>query len=106
MEQNYTTQQIAVIGSVNSASDVLGHLDQLQDQQKARSSFRLLRKMKPFFNGLQTFDEALKIFSGGSSMVALIWGSLKLVLDVGSTWVPFYRSTLRRIGLSCLDGLF
>ena len=105
MESTYAPQQIAIIGFVTSVSDILGHLDQLQDQQKARKSFRLLGKIQLRLNGLQTYDEALKISSGGNSMVARMWGSLKFCSRCQFHGFRFHYFTLSRVSSTCVDDI-
>jgi hypothetical protein len=84
MEQNYTADQLVTIQSATCAGDIIAHLDSLQKEQKNRASVRRLARIKPVLDGFEAFDEVLKIYSGSYAAAALIWGSIKLVLMVGS----------------------
>jgi len=80
---NYSPEQRATVASAESAEDVVKQLKQLQAQVRSRSSFRWITKIQPFLDSLRQYEEILKIYSNSHMAVALLWGSVNLVLAVG-----------------------
>ena len=82
MAEKYKPEQLTIIRSAQSVADILAYLDRLKTKQRAQASFQRLDKVRPLLDGLKRFDDVLKIYSGSNAAAALIWGSIKLILEV------------------------
>ena len=87
-EQHYTSDQLAIIASAKSAEDVLQHLHLLQSTAAKRRAFRFYGKFRPFLESVAQYEEVLKIYSNSHMVVAILWGSIDLLLVVGVTAPP------------------
>ncbi|KAI9721615.1 MAG: hypothetical protein M1828_005105 [Chrysothrix sp. TS-e1954] len=80
--EHYTPDQLAIVASAKSAEDVLQHLSLLQAKAAKGGVVRFYGKIRPFLDSVAQYDEVLKIYSNSHMAVAILWGSIDLLLVV------------------------
>lgn len=81
--EHYTQDQLAGIASAKSAGDVLQHLQLLQSKTEKKAIVRFYEKFRGFLERIAQYEEVLKIYSNSHMAVAILWGSVNLLLVVG-----------------------
>lgn len=59
------------------------HIQTERRMYKDRTVPKLLDRLEPFFGRLRTFSGALDTFAQAHDVLCLLWGSLRIVLEVG-----------------------
>ncbi|KAK3687876.1 hypothetical protein B0T22DRAFT_498147 [Podospora appendiculata] len=82
------------------------HLERMRLRHESRRSTRWFARMTPVIEHLRTFSSAVGIFTQANPEIAcLIWGSMKLVLDVCYPWDPPQLASTFAAYLSLYDFL-
>lgn len=75
--------QQKIIDECHSADQVIEQLKSLAQRQASRKSLDWVTKMNPFLDGLKMYDDVMKTYcNSGVRELALVWGSITLVLQV------------------------
>ncbi|KAI9654330.1 MAG: hypothetical protein M1821_006646 [Bathelium mastoideum] len=82
LKNHHNKDQMAIITSASSPEAILSHLDMLEIENSNRSALRWTRKCRTFVKSLQQYSDTLNIFSNCHLATALLWGSIKLLMEL------------------------
>lgn len=80
--ENYSQSQLADIASAKSVEDVLKHLQSLQSKTATKAIFQFYETFRGFLGRIAQYEEILKIYSNSHMAIAILWGSVNLLLMV------------------------
>jgi hypothetical protein len=61
-------------------------LSDIQKRQDAQRELRNLTRIQGFLDAMEQFGKVVEVFANSSNMVAFVWGPLKFLLQMSSTW--------------------
>ncbi|CAG5137499.1 uncharacterized protein ALTATR162_LOCUS135 [Alternaria atra] len=100
VESKCTPEQRKLFTGAATADDVLTTLRTLETRQKSRLSFRWVKKLTPFLDSVKLYDGAMKTYCNtGVGELALLWGSITLVLDIAGRFVGCFDRFLDTLSL-------
>jgi len=80
--EHYMQDQLADIASAESVENVLEHLQVLQSKTNKKAIVRFYGRFRGFLDRVAQFEEVMKIYSNSHMAVAILWGSVNLLLVV------------------------
>jgi len=80
--EHYRQDQLADIASAKSVENVLQHLQLLQSKTKKKAIVRFYGRFRGFLDRVAQYEEVMKIYSNSHMAVAILWGSVNLLLVV------------------------
>lgn len=80
--EHYRQDQLADIASANSVENVLQHLQLLQSKTTKKAIIRFYERFRGFLDRIAQYEEVLKIYSNSYMAIAILWGSINLLLVV------------------------
>ncbi|KEF62317.1 uncharacterized protein A1O9_00289 [Exophiala aquamarina CBS 119918] len=66
--------------------DVKKTLVDIEKRQETQRELRNLTRIRGFLDAMEQFGKVIEVFTNSSNMVAFIWGPLKFLLQMSSTW--------------------
>ncbi len=76
----------------NSLSDLYVTINRIQYQQRDQKQMMNLNRVKSFLEAMGQFEQVIKVFLNVNSLVAFIWGPIKLLLQVSvASNLPLYE---------------
>ena len=75
-------------------ADVKRKIGEIQRQQHASRRLTALNRLQPFLEAMQQFGKAIAIFANTNEIIAYVWGPLKLLLEISSTFVDSFKDLL------------
>lgn len=66
--------------------DVEATLEDIQKRQDTQRELRNLTRIRGFLDAMDQFGKVIEVFTNSSNMVAFVWGPLKFLLQMSSTW--------------------
>jgi hypothetical protein len=73
-ESTLTPNELANM-KISSLADVHGAIRKLQQKQGSERKLQNLNRLKAFLEGMQQYEQLIKVFLNASNMVAYIWVS-------------------------------
>ncbi|EXJ70482.1 uncharacterized protein A1O5_06551 [Cladophialophora psammophila CBS 110553] len=71
---------------ITTLRDVEAALAEIQTRQTAQRELRNLTRIRRFLEAMEQFGNVVEVFTNTNDIVAFIWGPLKFLLQVSSTW--------------------
>jgi tetratricopeptide (TPR) repeat protein len=75
-------------------SDLKKEIGELQEKQHASRRLQGLHRIQPFLEAMDQFGKAIDIFANTNEIIAYIWGPVKLLLSISSTFVDAFGELL------------
>jgi tetratricopeptide (TPR) repeat protein len=75
-------------------TDLKNTIGELQAKQHASRRLQGLNRIQPFLEAMEQFGKAIAIFANTNELVAFIWGPVKLLLLISSTFVDSFKELL------------
>ncbi|OAP56381.1 hypothetical protein AYL99_09560 [Fonsecaea erecta] len=69
-----------------SLKNVEDALEDIQKRQEAQRELRNLTRIRRFLEAIEQFGRVIEVFTNSSQYVGYLWGPLKFLLQVSSTW--------------------
>lgn len=66
--------------------DVEIALEDIQNRLDTQRELRNLTRIRGFLDAMDQYGKVIEVFTNSSSMVAFVWGPLKFLLQMSSTW--------------------
>lgn len=66
--------------------DVEAEIERIQRTQDAKREMKNFRRIESFLEAARQFGQVIEVFTNTSSFVAFVWGPMKLILQVASSW--------------------
>lgn len=66
--------------------DVETALRDIQNRLDTQRELRNLTRIRGFLDAMDQFGKVIEVFTNSSNMVAFVWGPLKFLLQMSSTW--------------------
>ncbi|KAF7504582.1 hypothetical protein GJ744_002077 [Endocarpon pusillum] len=70
--------------------DVRLEMDRIQREQATRKEMMNMPRIQSFLEAMEQFSKVIEVFLNTSEFVAFIWGPMKFVLQVASTWAESF----------------
>ncbi|KAF3908874.1 hypothetical protein AA313_de0202912 [Arthrobotrys entomopaga] len=70
----------------------------IQNEQKQRKSYRAISRLQPFIDGLTSYGGIIEVFAQTSEILCFVWGPVKLLLQIASTWQKGLDKLLDALG--------
>lgn len=71
----------------STLEDVHAEISKIQKAQEPDRRLRNLPRIKAFLEGMEQFGKIIEVFLNVSDIVAFVWGPVKFLLQIASTWV-------------------
>jgi hypothetical protein len=84
--RNRLTQKELENFQFTTLKDVRDTIDEIQKQQEVQKDMMNMKRLQSFLEAMEQFSKIIEIFLNVSDAVAFIWGPLKFLLQVASTW--------------------
>jgi hypothetical protein len=85
--------------AINSAEKAWDAIERLQEEQSRQGKLRILNRIKPFLDALQSYAAVIEVFvQVKPDVMALIWGPIKLILQLIDNWHGVYDAVTRTMG--------
>ncbi|KEZ43202.1 hypothetical protein SAPIO_CDS4876 [Scedosporium apiospermum] len=69
-------------------------IEKIQDEQVSKNKNRNLNRVKAFLEGMQQYEEIVKVFLNTCNYLAFVWGPMKFLLQVTSNFVNAFDALL------------
>lgn len=69
-----------------SLQHVQDEIKRVQERQDVRREMMNLRRIESFLEAITQFSKVIEIFVNTSDILAFVWGPMKLILQVASSW--------------------
>jgi len=66
--------------------DVKKTLVDIEKRQETQRELRNLTRIRGFLEAMEQFGRVVEVFTNSSNMVCFVWGPLKFLLQISSTW--------------------
>ncbi|KAF2647502.1 hypothetical protein K491DRAFT_699595 [Lophiostoma macrostomum CBS 122681] len=69
-------------------------IGELQEKQHASRRLQGLNRLQPFLEAMDQFGKAISILANTNEFIAFVWGPVKLLLSIASTFVDAFKELL------------
>jgi len=78
--------------------DVFDAAQQIQQHLAARGSLRNMRRIEPFFRGLEHYSKAVDTLCNGTPYLPWIWAPIKLILQLALDHITIFEKLIEAYG--------